>query len=178
MQITKLQLGRLQTLYSQLARHEIGVGLDRESRLRWATERLRKPVSSFSNLSIDDAGFLINGLQGTLGVKAPLKNRPDRDQARRAGMDGRKDGAEFAAAPQLATSADLARVRHDLDQLAWTEDQFRTFLASSRSPLAKRADKQVRTAADANKVYWALKRIAQSKGAWKKASQPQTAGPA
>jgi len=168
MPITKPQLGRLQTLYAQLAHREIGVGTGREDRLRWATERLRKPVSSFSNLSIEDAGFLIESLQKYLGVKAPLKTRPRRAQARRAGLDGRKDGQEFADAPQLVTSADQARIRRLLDLLEWSEDTFRTFLESGRSPLAKRADKQIRTTADANKVWWALKRIAQAKGLWRK----------
>jgi hypothetical protein len=169
MQITKPQLGRLQTLYSQFARHEIGVGTSREARLRWATERLQKPVSSFSNLTADDAGFLIDHLQRFLGVKAPLKARPGRDQARRAGLDGRKDGGEYSAAPQMATKADLARIANMREQLGWSEETFRRFLDSSRSPI-QRADKQIRTTADANKVWWALKRIAQQKGIWRKTS--------
>jgi hypothetical protein len=168
MSITNAQLGRLQTLYSQYARHEIGVGADRESRIRWATERLHKPVSSFKNLTMDDAGFLIDGLQTALGVKAPLKKRLKRDQARRAGLDGRKDGSEFDGEPQMATAADQARIQHVLDALGWDQDGLRNFLESQRSPLARRADKHIRTTRDANKVYWALKRIAQSKGAWRK----------
>ena len=42
MQITKRQLGRLQTLYSQLSAHEIGIGAGRDERIAWASERLRK----------------------------------------------------------------------------------------------------------------------------------------
>ena len=51
MQITKPQIGRLQTLYSQLCNHEIGMGKDRASRLAWAREHLHKPVTSFGALA-------------------------------------------------------------------------------------------------------------------------------
>ncbi len=166
--ITALQLTRLQVLYGQLAAHEIGVGMSREARIRWATERLHKPVTSFKSLSAEDAGFLIDQIQQALGVKAPLKHRPSRDQARRAGLDGRKDGHEYADSPQMATAQDIARINGMCEQLGWTEETFRRFLASDRSPLAKRSDKTIRTTSDANKVWWALKRIARQKGLWRK----------
>ena len=168
MNITKPQLGRLQTLYAQFARHEIGVGTDREARIRWASERLGREVSSFKDLSSQDAGFLIDSLQSHLGVKMPPTKRLRRDQARRAGLDGRKDGAEYQDAPQLATTADLARIQRILHDLGWDEATFRRFIESERSPLARRGDKTIRTTADANKVWWALKRVAQSKGIWRK----------
>jgi len=167
MKATKRQIARLQVLYGQLAAREIGVETDRPSRLRWATERLGKPVESFKNITVDDAGFLIDSLQRELRVKAPFVGRLDRDQARRAGLDGRADGAEYSAAPQMATAADLARIQAIRERLGWSEETFRGFLESSRSPLARRADKSIRTTSDANKVWWALKRIAKSKGAWK-----------
>jgi len=168
MQITKPQIGRLQTLYSQLCNHEIGMGKDRASRLAWAREHLHKPVTSFGALSADDAGFLIDSIQTHLGIKPTPRKRPSRDQARRAGIDGRRDGAEYSAVPQMATAADLGRVQRMVQQLGWTEQTFATFLASTRSPLARRADKAIRTTSDANKVWWALKRIAQQKGIWRK----------
>jgi hypothetical protein len=163
MQITTKQLGCLQTLYSQLARHQLGVGMDREARIRWATERLRKQVSSFKNLSADDAGFLIDSIQNELGVKAPLKHRLPRDQARRAGLDGRKDGQEYSDAPQLVTAGHLALIQRLRQQLGWSEESFRKFIESERSPLSKRADKQIRTTTDANTVLWAMKRIARQR---------------
>jgi hypothetical protein len=168
MRLSELQLARLQVLYGQLAAHELGVNTDRLSRLRWASERLGREVESFKELSGADAGFLIDSIQQQLGVKAPAVRRLDRHQARRAGLDGRKDGGEYSAAPQLATAADLARIQAIREQIGWSEDTFRAFLASSRSPLARRADKSVRTTGDANKVWWALKRIAQSKGLWRR----------
>jgi hypothetical protein len=170
MKITKPQLARLQTLYGQLAAHEIGVGVGRQARLDWATERLHKPVSSFSVLGADDAGFLIDQIQQALGVKMPAKRRLNRDQARRAGLDGRKDGQEYSDSPQMATQQDIARIHGMCQQLDWTEETLRRFLESDRSPLAKRGDKTIRTTADANKVWWALKRIARQKGLWRKKS--------
>ena len=168
MRITKPQLARLQTLYGQLAAHEIGVGTDRTARIHWASERLQREIGSFSDLTLDEARFLIDSLQQQLGVKTPPAKRPDRAQARRAGLDGRRDGSEYSAAPQIATAADLARIQRLLDLLGWGEESLRKFLDSSRSPLSKRADKTIRTTADANKVWWALKRIAQQKGLWRK----------
>ncbi|MGO8759325.1 MAG: hypothetical protein ACLQG3_14495 [Terracidiphilus sp.] len=168
MQITKPQLARLQTLYGQLAAREIGLDSGRESRLRWASERLQREVASFSGLSLNEANFLIDSIQQELGVKAAPKKRLKREQARRAGLDGRSDGAEYSAAPQMATSDDLDRIQRLLDQLGWDQDIFRKFLKSARSPLAKRGDKSIRTTSDANKVWWALKRIARKKGIWRK----------
>lgn len=167
MQITPKQVGRLQTLYSQWARHEIGASTDREARLRWAAERLGRPVTSFKHLSLEDGRFLIDSLQGALGVKAPVKQRPSREQARRAGLDGRRDGQEFAAAPQMVTARDLEVLQSFIARLGWNEESFRKFQNSSRYPLARRADKQIRTTADANKVIWALKRILRSREAQK-----------
>jgi hypothetical protein len=168
LQITKPQLARLQVLYGQLAAHEIGLSSDRESRLRWASERLQREIASFKDLSASDAGFLIDSIQQQLGVKVPPRKRPGAAQARRAGLDGRRDGAEYSATPQMATSEDLARIQNLLDQLGWQQETFRKFLDSARSPLARRADKTIRTTADANKVWWALKRIAQRKGIWRR----------
>ena len=167
MKISKLQLGRLQVLYAQLAAHEIGMSADRLSRIRWTSERLGREISSFKELSSSDAGFLIDSIQTQLGVKAPFKRRLDRAQARRAGLDGRADGQEYSGTPQMATSDDLARIQMIREQLEWSEETFRNFLNSNRSPLARRADKSIRTTSDANKVWWALKRIAGRKGAWK-----------
>jgi len=155
-------------LYSQLSRKEIGVGADRASRLDWATERLHKPVTSFSALTADDAGFLIDSIQQELGVKVPLKARPRRDQARRAGLDGRHDGQEYSDAPQMATPEDLALIQSLKEQLGWNELNFTNFINSPRSPLSRRADKLIRTTSDANKVIWALKRIVRQKGLWRK----------
>lgn len=169
MPINKRQLGRLQTLYSQLARHEIGVGTDRSSRLAWASARLCKPVSSFSDLTAGEAGWLIDEIQTSLGVKAPAKphKRLDRDQARRAGLDGRKDGGEFTSTPQIASAANLKTIESYYSRLGWGRVQFDAWLRSPRSPLKHKTAPVIITMAEANRVRWALKGMLQHAGLWK-----------
>lgn len=166
MQITKPQLGRLQTLYSQLAAHEIGVGTSRDARMQWATERLRKPVSSFSNLTSDDAGFLIDSIQKQLNVKAPLKRRLNRAQARRAGLDGRHDGKEYEKDKQLVSAVDLRTIVDYYTRLGWDRAGFDRFLGSSVSPLKHKSAPAIVTLNDANKVRWALKGMLIRAGKW------------
>jgi hypothetical protein len=166
--LSKTQLVRLQTLYAQFARREIGMGTSREERITWASTRLRRPISSFSDLSSTDAGFLIDGLQEYLGVKAPAKPRKrlDREQARRAGTDGRHDGQEFASAPQLASAADLATIENYYTRLGWGRAQFDAWLRSPRSPLKHKSQPTISTMADANRVRWALKGMLRYAGKW------------
>jgi hypothetical protein len=166
MAITKRQLGRLQTLYAQYARREIGIGLSREERISWACEHLHKQIKSFSDLAPSDAGFLIDSLQEVLGVKAPVKQRPDRAQARRAGLDGRKDGCEFASAPQIASAVDLATLESYYARLGWSRAQFDAWLHSPHSPLKHKSSPTIVTVADANQVRWALKGMLQHAGKW------------
>jgi hypothetical protein len=168
MRISKRQLGRLQTLYAQFARHEIGICLSREERLEWASQRLRRPVTSFSDLTSSDANFLIDGLQDALGVKMPARPRPrlDRDQARRAGVDGRRDGQEFASAPQLASAADLEAIENYYARLGWERAQFDAWLRSPRSPLKHKSAPTITTLSDSNRVRWALKGMLVHAGKW------------
>jgi hypothetical protein len=176
MQITKRQIGRLQVLYSQLSRHSIGVGYSREERLAWVSERLHRKVASFSDLTADDAGFLIDDIQQTLGVKAPLKKRPNRDQARRAGLDGRKQGNEFAAAPQLVSADDLATIQNYYQRLGWGRLQFDAWMHSTRSPLKHKSAPSIATVADANRVRWALKGMLQHAGLWEERGSQKLEG--
>ena len=134
--------------------------------MSWASQRLHKPVTSFNDLSLGDAGFLIDGLQESLGVKAPMKSRPSRSQARRAGLDGRHDGQEFASAPQIASAADLANIESYYARLGWERAQFDAWLRSPRSPLKHKAAPSIVTVADANRVRWALKGMLQHAGKW------------
>ena len=172
MRISKRQLGRLQTLYAAFARREIGMSDSREERLSWASSRLQRPVTSFSALTSSDANFLIDGLQEALGILASTRPRPhpysrlDRDQARRAGIDGRSDGQEFAAAPQLASAADLEVIESYYHRLDWSRDQFDAWLRSPRSPLKHKAAPTIATLADANRVRWALKQMLIRAGKW------------
>ncbi len=165
--ITKHQLTRLQTVYSQLARHT-QESESRDGRLQWASELTGRAVKSFRDLSFDEARRLIDTAQGQLGVKAPAKCRRSGAQGRRAGLDGRHDGAEYQNAPQVASAADLATIESYYLRLGWNRAQFDAWLCSPRSPLRKRARTTITTTADANSVRWALKGMLVAKGLWVK----------
>lgn len=177
LKIRPAQLKRLQVLYAQFARHEIGVGTSREERIAWASGHLHKRLSSFNDMTANDAGFLIDQLQTHLGVKVPVvaRKRLDRDQARRAGTDGRRDGQEFASAPQIASAADLVSIEEYYTRLGWGRTQFDAWLRSPRSPLMHKAAPSIRTVADANRVRWALKGMLQHAGKWEDRPQRRSA---
>jgi len=60
----------------------------------------------------------------------------------------------------MVRESDLRVIQRLLSELNWGEDSLRKLLDGGRSPLGKRADKQIRTVSDANHVIWALKRFA------------------
>jgi hypothetical protein len=166
--ITPAQMKRLQVLYSQLVRTTFDGGDgSREARLAWASQLLCRSVSSFRDLTQGDARHLIDVTQQQLGVKVPARKR-DRlsgEKAMQAGTEGRRDGER--GKHTLVGPRDLARIQYALDLLAWTQEQLEGWLRSPRSPLGKRSNPSIRTVGDANRVWWALKRMAQSRGLWK-----------
>lgn len=155
------QLQRLQVLYGQLCAHT-HESSDRESRLIWAAGLLERPIASFKDLTSDDARHLIDTLQGQLGIPSnerPRSRRPrlSRDAAYRAGTEGRRGVGDKAVT--LVSPADLARIDYALGELGWSRGQLDGWLRSSRSPLGKRSSPEIRTLGDANRVWWALKRM-------------------
>jgi hypothetical protein len=160
--ITKNLLRRLQTLYGQLARHT-QEGSDRVARLRWASEQTGRAIASFSDLTFEESKTLIDGLQGQLGVRAPLRKRRrlSRDAAQRAGTEGRRGNTSNDVT--MAGPAEFARINYALDLLGWNQEQLDALLRSSRSPLGQRATPAIRTLKDANRVWWALKRMADAR---------------
>ncbi|ABF42375.1 hypothetical protein Acid345_3374 [Candidatus Koribacter versatilis Ellin345] len=165
--ITKGQVQRLQVLYSQYERHTLDATRGtREERLQWASQQTGRLISSFKDLTLDEAKGLIDALQRLLNVKAPSKRTRRREDARRAGIDGRRDGQEFKKEPRLASAEDLATIERFYLRLDWTRDRFDAWLCSPSSPLGKRSNPQIRTLADANSVRWGLKRLLQKAGIW------------
>jgi hypothetical protein len=164
--ITSGQLKRLQVLYGQHARHTLD-GADRESRLRWAAELVGRPVTSFRDLAQSEAGRLIDTLQGQLGVKASPKRRKrlSRDDAHKAGTEGRRGQEDRELT--MAGPSELARIKYALDLIGWNREQLEAWLRSPRSPLRHKSSPEIRTLGDANRVWWALKRIAVRRGLWK-----------
>jgi hypothetical protein len=170
--ITSGQMRRLQTLYGQFAAHAIE-GNDREARLAWASEQTGRAVASFGDLTGEEAHRLIDGLQGQMQMKFPAQavrkgakhHRLDRDAAHRAGTEGRRGNESKEMT--MAGAAEFARIQYVLDLIGWNQAQLDAWLSSARSPLGRRAHPSIRTLGDANRVWWALKRMAKTRGLWK-----------
>ncbi|HLJ89535.1 MAG TPA: hypothetical protein VKZ53_22185 [Candidatus Angelobacter sp.] len=186
--ISVQQLRRLQTLWTQYARHDLmaqaawielgqtATATDpRERRLAWASAKLKKQIVSFSDLSVDDATTLINFLQDEMGIpetsppKQPRRGSriKDKDRAHAAGTEGRRfsdklSAAKAARAATMASESDLNLVSRQVQLMGWTPERLNSFLSSSSSPLGKRQDTQLRTLGDCNRVLWALRRISRS----------------
>lgn len=166
---TVKQIAKVQVVFNQMASREMGMQKTREARLQWASELLQRKVESFSSLTRSEAIHLIDQAQGVIGIEYVAPKPRTREQARRAGLDGRKDvDHEFADAPQIVGDKDMELVFSLRDRLGMTDERFRAWLASPRSPFATRESKDIKTKADANQVRWALKRMLQRAGKWDK----------
>lgn len=159
--ITPGQLRRLQVLYGQLCAHT-DQGKDRDSRLIWASTLIERSIASFSDLTQADARHLIDCLQASLCIPPterprPRRRRMSRDAAQRAGTEGRRGNSSKETT--LTGPTDLARIRYALDTLGWSQTQLDGWLRSPSSPLGKKSSPEIRTLADANRIWWALKRM-------------------
>jgi hypothetical protein len=138
MKISPKAITRLQVLYRQFEAHSLDApGPAREARLVWAAERIRRPIASFSDLTVEEGITLIDGLQRALGAKAPSKTprrrRMTRHEAQKAGTEGRRD--QLHAETTMVGAEDTARIQAQLTRLGWDEHRLKGFLLSSRSPL-------------------------------------------
>jgi hypothetical protein len=166
--ISDAQLKRLQVLWNQYASREM-IKNSRDERLRWASEQTKRAISSFKELTLSEASDLINLLQSEMGIKEsspavrPRRFRSrikDRDQAHAAGTEGRRGSRDKFT---IATAEDFSVIDVTLTEMGWTRERLDAFLQSPSSPLRRRSNLQLRTLADVNRVYWALKRIAARK---------------
>jgi hypothetical protein len=168
LRITSGQMKRLQTLYGQLCAHT-QQSSDRAARIAWASQLLGRAenerLASFSDLTQSDARHLIDALQAQLGVQHPTKKRQRREAADRHGRDGRGDGQDLAATPEMVSAADLETIESYYQRLGWTRDRFDAWLRSPHSPL-KKSSPVIATKAHANRVRWALKGMLQHAGLW------------
>ncbi len=169
-QIAPAQLRALQTLYSKWSARTVDDASDpRAERLSWASQNLGRSVSSFKELTRYEAYQLVNVLKVSLGQA--VKEKPgrrrirSRDLAQAAGTEGRR-GAQSSVA-FMVSADDLARIDNAISRLGWTREHFDEWLRSSSSPLKGTADSQIRTLADANRVWWALKAILKKAGRWR-----------
>ena len=158
--ITPAQMRRLQILYGQFERHTLDCpGAARQDRLQWASTACGRVIDSFKGLTLEEGRRLIDGLQKTLGVKAPSKS-PRRKQTpprRREEGDRRPPRSDpprhHPGRPQRVRTL----IRRDLDRLGWDQARLEAFLASPRGP--NKRSTVIRTLGDANRVHWALKHM-------------------
>lgn len=162
--ISSGQMKRLQTLYGKACAHT-QEGRSREERLQWASQLLGRPMASFSGLTREEAQRLIDALQGQLGVPQTQRRRRDREAARRRGKDGRRDGGEFAAVPQMVSGEELSEIEGYYMRLGWDRSRFDAWLRSPHSPL-KKSYPEIRTRAEANRVRWALIGMLKARKLW------------
>jgi hypothetical protein len=166
---TGAQLTALHALYSKWHSHCIQDATDpRAARVAWASESIGREITSFKELTRDEARRLIDVLKTSLGQKLTRQPRPwrrirERDRAHEAGTAGRKNAKPGVI--QLVSPDDLARINEALERLGWTEECFQLWLQSASSPLHK-PDMAIRTVAEANKVWWALKAMIVRNGKW------------
>jgi hypothetical protein len=173
--ISDAQLTRIQVLWTQYFHREM-IKNSRDERLRWASQQIKRAISSFKELTLSEASDLINLLQSEMGIKEsspavrPRRFRSrikDRDHAHAAGTEGRRGSrGKFT----IATSDDLNMIDSQLTAMEWTRERLDAFLTSPSSPLRTSHNRQLRTVGDVNRVLWALKGIAarQAKGSVQK----------
>jgi hypothetical protein len=164
------QIVALQTLYSIWAAHTIQTHSDaRTARLNWASESIGREVDSFSDLTRDEARHLIDTLKGAMGQQLTEQPRPwrqirSRDRAQAAGTAGRR--GKKSSLIQLAGPDDHARIGEALTRLGWDRGRYEAWLRSDSSPVGCGDSPSIRTVAEANKVWWALKAMLKRSGRW------------
>jgi hypothetical protein len=169
--ISPAQLTKLQVLWNHYANRDLdpGLGDPRAVRLRWASQICGRKLASFKDCTKSEANRLISALNGVLGL--PLNSETysstRRSRARQRGTEGRKNSEN---ALTLASTEDFTRIQGGIERLGWNQAQFDAWLRSPSSPLKKGklapTNPQIRTQADANRVWWAMKRLLQRAGKW------------
>jgi hypothetical protein len=164
--ISSGQLKRLHILWKQYSSRNLDFHPDQ--RLLWASQQVKRTLTSFRQLTLAEASDLINILQGSMGIAETSPSRgvrkyrsriKDSSQARAAGTEGRRGSRRTVT---IATAEDLAMIQAQLNQMQWTRERLQAFLESPSSALGKRTSTELRTLADVNRVLWALKRIDRS----------------
>ncbi|MGA9671140.1 MAG: hypothetical protein WBQ94_18160, partial [Terracidiphilus sp.] len=108
------QIRALQTLFSQWRKHTLDETDDpRAVRLAWASNNTGRNISSFSDLTREEARCLIDVLKGSMGQPIGEEPQPwrrvnSRQRAQAAGTAGRRD--DESSFIQMASPDDLARV--------------------------------------------------------------------
>lgn len=177
---TRDQIVALHTLYGQWSRHSIATPGDaRSARLEWASQNVGRAIASFADLTRDEARQLIDGLKGSMGQPIgsgpqPWRRIQNRDRAQAAGTAGRRNVSSSVI--QMASPDDLARIDEAVQRLGWTRDRYQAWINSKYSPKGSGEQVVIRTMAEANRVWWALKAMLRRAGRWHSAGRSQRSG--
>jgi hypothetical protein len=165
------QVVALHAIYSKWESHAIQEARDsRAERLAWASGEIGHPISSFTDLTRDEARQLIDALKGSIGQAIteppqPWRRVRARDRAHATGTAGRKGSSSSFI--QMASPDDHARIQEALRRLGWSSEQFQSWLQSKYSPTTSHDQVVIRTVAEANRVWWALKAMLRRSGEWR-----------
>lgn len=130
----------------------------REARLAFAGEVTGRELATFRDLTRYEAHLVINALKKSLGLPITVGSRT---LAADRGLQGRGRSPRHEV---MVSKEDLERIESALARLGWNEEQYRKWLESRHSPL--KGKQSIRTQADANRVWWALKRMLVRAGVW------------
>ncbi len=146
---------RLQTLWGLFARQANLDAKDRGARLGWMAGTIGRQLSSFNELTGDDAKKAIDAIQKHLPAELLSRRggRPSRETARAYGTAGRKS-AHKSPEVRMADAGTLQLLANLCAALGWTRERLDAFLHSRKSPVRGGT---VRTLAEANRVIWVLK---------------------
>lgn len=150
--ITAKQMKRLQTLWGLFCRQSKREAKDRAARLDWAADVICRKISSFQELSADEAKTAIDAIQKYLPSEMLRVKRPSRRTAQAYGTAGRRGHEDNEV--RLVDAPTLELLNRLLGELGWTRERLDLFLRSSKSPVRSGA---IRTLAEANKVIFAFK---------------------
>lgn len=152
--ITGKQMRRLQTLWGLFCRQANLDAKDRAARLAWIADAIGHQLSSFRELTVDEANAASEAVQKHLPPELLQRKRPSRGLAQAYGIAGRRGREEKEV--RLVDAATLELVDVLLARLGWTRERLKAFLHSKSSPVRSGA---VRTLAEANRVLWFLKSL-------------------
>jgi hypothetical protein len=154
MNLSPSQLRRLQTLWGLFCRQSNLDATDRDARLRWASDAIGRPISSFKELSADEAVTAIDAMQKHLPSELVTRKRPARRAAYAYGTAGRRGRNEKEV---RMVDADTLRLLYALvGKLGWSRERFDSFLHGKSSPVRSGA---IRTLAEANRAIWSIKNM-------------------
>lgn len=152
--ITGKQMKRLQTLWGLFCRQANLDAKDRAARLEWGADAIGRQVSSFGELTVNEANIAIDAIQKHLPPQLLKRKRPSRRTAQGYGTAGRRGREEKEV--RLVDAATLELLDRLRAQLGWTRERLDGFLHSKRSPVRSAT---IRTLAEANRVIWSLKAL-------------------